>query len=85
MSQDLAPTRRRIVANSDSADRTFRGVARGGGMLVLVLMVLVGTFLAYRAAQALHKSGLSFLTTQDWTPDGGRFGIPDHDGAVPDV
>jgi phosphate transport system permease protein len=38
-------------------------------------MVLVGTFLAYRAAQALHKAGWSFLTTQDWNPDGGGFGI----------
>ena len=75
MSQDTAQTRRQLAANPGPADRTFRGVARGGGMLVLVLMVLVGTFLAYRAAQALHRAGLSFLTVQDWNPDGGRFGI----------
>jgi phosphate transport system permease protein len=53
----------------------FRGVARSGGGLVLVIMVLVGTFLAYRAWGALHKAGWSFLTTQAWNPDGGGFGI----------
>jgi phosphate transport system permease protein len=56
-------------------DLLFRGVARGGGILVLVLMVLVGTFLAIRAWQALHKAGFSFLTTTAWNPDGGKFGI----------
>jgi phosphate transport system permease protein len=53
----------------------FRGILRGGGTWVLVLMMMVGSFLAYRAWQALHKAGLSFLTTQAWNPDGGGFGI----------
>lgn len=69
----LAP--RRTVARAGPADLVFRAVARSGGALVLVIMVLVGTFLAYRAWQALHKAGFSFLTTQDWNPDGGGFGI----------
>jgi phosphate transport system permease protein len=50
-------------------------VLQAGGGWVLVLMVLVGAFLAYRAAQALGKAGFSFLTTQQWNPDGGGFGI----------
>lgn len=66
---------RRTVARVGPADLLFRGIARSGGTLVLVIMVLVGTFLAYRAWQALHKAGFSFLTTQDWNPDGGGFGI----------
>jgi phosphate transport system permease protein len=70
-----APTRRRIKSNPGPADRLFRGVARGGGVVVLVIMVLVGTFLGYRAWKALHKAGFSFVTTQDWNPDAGRFGI----------
>ncbi len=53
----------------------FRGVARSGGLVVLLLLGLVGTFLFIRASQALHKAGLSFLTTQNWDPDGGHFGI----------
>jgi phosphate transport system permease protein len=53
----------------------FRAIARGGGSMVLIIMILVGTFLAYRATRALHKAGWSFLTTQAWNPDGGSFGI----------
>ena len=77
VSQALSPqaVRRALKSNFGAADRTFRGVARGGGLLVLVVMTLVGTFLGFRAWQALHKAGLSFLTTQDWNPDGGGFGI----------
>jgi phosphate transport system permease protein len=64
-----------LTANAGAADRAFRGVARAGGTTVLVIMTLVGTFLAYRASEALRKSGFSFITTQDWNPDGGTFGI----------
>jgi phosphate transport system permease protein len=53
----------------------FRGVLRAGGAWVLVIMVLVGAFLASRAFQALHEAGWSFLTTQKWIPGGGGFGI----------
>jgi phosphate transport system permease protein len=53
----------------------FRAIARAGGSVVLVIMILIGAFLAYRAAQALHLAGWSFLTTQQWNPDGGGFGI----------
>ncbi|MDQ7911140.1 phosphate ABC transporter permease subunit PstC [Phytohabitans sp. ZYX-F-186] len=67
--------RRRLKANLGLADRVFRAVARGGGALVLVIMTLVGLFLTYRALQALRKAGPSFLTTQEWNPDSGEFGI----------
>jgi phosphate transport system permease protein len=66
---------RNLQARLSTSDRTFRGVARAGGVLVLVLLGLVGTFLGFRAAQALHKAGFSFLTTQSWNPNGGGFGI----------
>jgi len=71
-----APGRpRKLTARLSASDRTFRGVATAGGVFVLILMGLVGTFLAYRAGQALHKAGWSFVTTQTWNPDGGGFGI----------
>ncbi|MEV7281486.1 phosphate ABC transporter permease subunit PstC [Streptomyces sp. NPDC093111] len=57
------------------ADRVFRGVARGSGALVLAVMLLVGVFLAYRAAQALGVAKGSFLTTSVWEPDSHHFGI----------
>lgn len=70
-----APARRDLRARLSRPDRVFRVTARGGGLLVLVLMVLVGTFLAFRAQQALRKAGWSFLTTQQWNPGAGGFGI----------
>jgi phosphate transport system permease protein len=66
---------RNLSARLNASDRAFRGMARGGGVVVLVLLGLVGTFLFYRASQALHKAGWSFLTTQTWNPNGGGFGI----------
>lgn len=69
------PPKRSLKSRIAASDRIFRGVATSGGTLVLVLMALVGAFLAFRASQALHKAGLSFLTTAQWNPDGGNFGI----------
>jgi phosphate transport system permease protein len=66
---------RKLSTRLSASDLVFRGVARGGGVTVLVLMLAVGSFLAFRGAQALHKAGFKFLTTQHWSPDGGSFGI----------
>ena len=66
---------RSLTTLRDPADVAFRGVARGGGIIVLTIMSLVGVFLAFRAAQALSVSGFSFITEQAWEPDSGRFGI----------
>src|ERR1700733_14226603 len=69
------PGRRNLKAKLSRSDLVFRAIARAGGVFVLVLMLLVGTFLAYRALKALQKAGWSFLTTQAWNPDSGDFGI----------
>src|SRR5215813_5772766 len=66
---------RNLKARLSGPDRLFRGFARSGGLAVLILMIMVGGFLAYRATNALQKAGTSFITTQDWNPDGGGFGI----------
>jgi phosphate transport system permease protein len=66
---------RKLTGRLSASDYAFRAIARGGGLVVLVLMVAVGAFLAYRGTLALHRAGWSFLTTQDWSPDGGKFGI----------
>jgi phosphate transport system permease protein len=68
-------TPRKLVSKLSVSDWVFRATARSGGILVLVLMVAVGAFLAFRATQALRKAGFSFLTTQTWNPNGGGFGI----------
>ncbi len=66
---------RRVVERLGAADSAFRATARGSGWSVLVIMLCVGLFLGYRALQALHVSGLSFLTTERWAPDAHDFGI----------
>jgi phosphate transport system permease protein len=57
------------------SDRLFGLAAHGGGVLVLLIMTLVGLFLAIRGAEAIGEAGPSFLTEQDWEPNSGRFGI----------
>lgn len=70
-----APTPRELDTSHDRADTVFRGIIRASGLAVLVIMGLVGLFLTFRALQAITAAGFSFLTTQSWEPDAGRFGI----------
>ena len=59
----------------DVGDRIFHAVSVGSGTTVLVIMGLVGFFLAFRAFDALGDAGFSFLTEQAWEPGSHRFGI----------
>ncbi|MCX5400353.1 phosphate ABC transporter permease subunit PstC [Streptomyces sp. NBC_00102] len=67
--------RRRLYADPGLPDKVFRTVARSGGSLVLLVMLLVGGFLFARARLALADAGWSFFTTSQWAPDAGNFGI----------
>lgn len=66
---------RSLKSRRTASDLVFRSILRSGGSVALLLMISVGTFLAINAWQALHKAGLSFLTTQAWNANGGQFGI----------
>jgi phosphate transport system permease protein len=66
---------RRLRADSGLADWLFRSTLRGGGLIVLAIMCLVGGFLAFRAWDALGEAGTAFLTTEAWEPSAGNFGI----------
>ncbi len=57
------------------ADRVFRGLLTGGGLVVLIVMLLIAVFLAIRATQAIHLAGFKFFTTQSWLPGSNHFGI----------
>ncbi|KJC63587.1 phosphate ABC transporter permease subunit PstC [Agreia bicolorata] len=60
----------------ERADRTFRGVARGGGLIVLTIMVLVGLYLTINAVQAVSAVGIvEFVTETAWSPETNRFGV----------
>jgi len=68
---------RRVVQTRGPADRIYRGLATGAGLLTLVILVLIGLFLVLRALPALQEMGWRFLTTSKWQPDGltHQFGI----------
>ncbi|AWB95424.1 phosphate ABC transporter permease subunit PstC [Agromyces badenianii] len=66
---------RSLKAVRGLSDNLFRITAHGGGVLVLALMTLVGLFLLIRGAEAIGSAGTSFLTTEAWEPNSGRFGI----------
>lgn len=67
---------RRVWQAMGRTDRAFRGVARGSGILVLVIMALVGIFLAVRSEQAVSRVGIwKFITTQEWSPATNHFGV----------
>jgi phosphate transport system permease protein len=69
------PARRPIKSRLNRSDVVFRAIARAGGSVMLVIMLLIGLFLAFRASQALRQAGWSFLTTARWQPGAGGFGI----------
>jgi phosphate transport system permease protein len=59
------------------ADKIYRGMATGSGLLTLVILCLIGVFLVIRALPAFRQMGFAFLTTTKWQPDGltHQFGI----------
>ena len=58
-------------------DRVFRGLTRGAGILVLLIMAAIAVFLVWRAVPALRQDSVGFFTYQQWFPD------PSSDAAKP--
>ena len=74
--QDQDDTRPRpLTALPSTADRIYGRVTSGAAATVLTIMLVVGVFLLLRATDAIREAGFSFLTTADWQPEGGAFGI----------
>jgi len=69
------PESRALTTRLSVVDRAFRAVSGASGAMVLLIMTLVGLFLGIRAFDAISEAGFSFITTQEWEPDGGNFGI----------
>lgn len=73
-----ATSARQLTAVPTFSDTVFRRVAFAAGGLTVAIMLSVGLFLALRAGQAILPPdgvGISFLTTQAWSPETGEFGI----------
>lgn len=66
---------RTLRSRRGRGDRIFSGVTSLSGLTVLAIMGAVGLFLSIEATQSLRATGLSFLTTAEWQPDRGKFGI----------
>lgn len=66
---------RRIHRPVSSGDRAFRGVMRGAGITVLVIVGLIAVFLVVKAISALRVAGTGFFTQKTWIVSGNRFGI----------
>ncbi len=69
------PQPRAISVRRGAGDRLFINGSLLTGLSVLAIMVAVGLFLAIQASDALRAAGTSFLTTAEWQPDRGEFGI----------
>lgn len=69
------PMPRAIAEGLGRGDKLFRRGSLGAGLLVLALMAAVGLFLTSEALEALRTTGIGFLTTAEWQPDRGQFGI----------
>src|SRR4051812_28949788 len=66
----LAPTRRR----RGWADKGFRSLTLGAGLLILVILVLIAVTATQKALPAFRSEGLSYLTSREWIPNEGKFG-----------
>jgi phosphate transport system permease protein len=65
-----------IVAKPSSADRVFRGILRGAGIVVLLITGAILLFLILRSASAFRRAGLGFFTTANFFPEtSNQFGI----------
>lgn len=73
--ESTATEPRRITATPGFGDRLFGRASLGAGLAVLALMAAVGLFLSLEAVEALRRTGTSFLTTAEWQPNTGEFGI----------
>ena len=69
------PAPREITTKPRLSDRIFRGTVTGFGMASLVILTLIGLFLALRGFQTFKHEGFHFLTGVKWesvTSDAGK-------------
>jgi phosphate transport system permease protein len=56
------------------ADRRFRWLVTGAGMLVLAILLAAALSIAWGGREAFHQFGLGFLWSKTWDPVGQQFG-----------
>ena len=58
---------REITTTPRRSDVLFRGVLTSMSMSSLLILTLIGGFLAYRGFEALKNNGIHFITQWDWS------------------
>lgn len=66
MAEIATPTARVITTEPRKSDKIFRAILTGIGMSTLVLLALIGLFLAFSGVKILASQGFSFITQYDW-------------------
>lgn len=66
---------RRITGRASLGDRVFRGAMRASGVAVLTITAMILIFLLQRGISAFRRAGLSFFSSQSFTPSANKFGI----------
>jgi phosphate transport system permease protein len=56
------------------ADRTFRILTLGCGLLVLAILALIAIFTTNQAWPAFSHEGIHFITSRNWDPNNNHFG-----------
>ncbi|MEA3214178.1 MAG: phosphate transport system permease protein [Acidimicrobiia bacterium] len=69
-----APPSQLSTSRSHLADRSFRLVCLGAGLLVFVILVLITVSTTKEAWPAFKQEGFGYLTSKDWSPNEGKFG-----------
>lgn len=64
-----SPTDKSRAKRAQLGDSLFFNASRGSGILLLLVMAAIATFLIYRAVNAVGQDHSNFLTTQAWNPD----------------
>ncbi len=69
----------RFARVGKSGDRLFHGASLGASLLIIALVVFIGVFLLWMALPSLARDRVNFLTSREWSVNGGdlRFGIAD--------
>lgn len=77
MSRPRTEVRRRVARRRTGADRLYRRLSTGAGLLTLVILFLIGLFLVLQSLPAFRLMGWRFFTTQAWGLTGAHptFGI----------
>ena len=73
--EDTPDVPRRVVSTHSFADRLFHRTVLAAGTVTVLIMLAVGVFLSLRASTALSRTGWTFFTTQDWSPETQTFGV----------